>query len=40
MDKKVKIYYLLSEEGRKNSLILGGNGKEEQMIEMELTDRI
>lgn len=35
--KKVKIKYLLSEEGRKKSLLSGGDGKAEQVIEAPLT---
>lgn len=40
MDKKVMIKYLLSEEGRKNSLLLGGDGYEVQVIEVEVSERI
>lgn len=35
--KKVRIEYLLSEEGRKKSLLSGGDGKAEQVIEAPLT---
>jgi len=35
--KKVRIEYLLSEEGRKKSLLAGGDGKAEQVIEAPLT---
>ncbi|WP_160691655.1 hypothetical protein [Clostridium sp. C2-6-12] len=38
--KKVIIKYLLSEEGRKNSILLGGNGREVQEIEVEVSERI
>lgn len=38
--KKVIIKYLLSEEGRKNSILLGGNGQEVQEIEIEVSERI
>ena len=35
--KKVRIEYLLNEEGRKKSLLSGGDGKAEQVIEAPLT---
>ncbi len=38
--KKVIIKYLLSEEGRKNSILLGENGQEVQVIEVEVSERI
>ena len=38
--KKVIIKYLLSEEGRKNSILLGGNGQGVQKIEVEISERI
>lgn len=40
MEKQAKIYYLLSEEGRKKSLLQGGNGKELQEIETIITEDI
>lgn len=36
--KKCNVYYLLSEEGRKKSLLSGGNGKKLQVIEADLTE--
>lgn len=39
-EKKARIQYLLSEEGRKKSLIAGGDGKELQVIETEATPEI
>lgn len=38
--KKVIIKYLLSEEGRKNSILLKGKGQELQEIEVEVSERI
>lgn len=35
--KKVRIEYLLSEAGRKKSLLAGGDGKAKQVIEADLT---
>jgi hypothetical protein len=40
MEKKAHIEYLLSEAGRKASLLAGGNGQEHQVIEAELTPEI
>jgi len=37
---KAKIYYLLSEAGRKDSLLKGGDGREIQMIEADITPEI
>lgn len=37
---KAKIFYLLSEAGRKDSILKGGNGKELQIIEAEITPEI
>ena len=38
--KKVKIKYLLSEEGRKKSLLAGGDGKEKQVVEADITPEV
>lgn len=38
--KKARIEYLLSEEGRKKSLLAGGDGKERQVIETDITPEI
>ncbi len=40
MSKKVRIEYLLSEEGRKKSLLAGGDGKRIQIIEADLSPEI
>lgn len=40
MTKMAKIYYLLNEEGRKKSLLSGGDGKEVQVIETEINEKI
>lgn len=37
---KAKVIYLLSEAGKKNSLIKGGDGREKQVIEIEATPEI
>lgn len=37
MEKKVRIEYLLSEAGRKKSLISGGDGKGKQAVDVDLT---
>lgn len=38
--KTAKIYYLLSEAGRKQSLLQGGDGREEQVIEASTTPQL
>ena len=38
--KKVRIKYLLSEEGRKKSLLAGGDGKEKQVVEADITPEV
>jgi len=40
MGKMAKVHYLLSEEGRKKSLLFGGDGKELQTIEVDATPEI
>lgn len=40
MKKKVRIEYLLNETGRKKSLLEGGDGKELQIIEADITPEI
>lgn len=40
MEKKATIKYLLSEEGRKNSLLNGGDGKMQQVLEIEISERV
>ena len=38
--KKVRIKYLLSEEGRKKSLLAGGDGKAEQVADADITPEV
>jgi hypothetical protein len=38
--KTAKVYYLLSEAGRKQSLLQGGDGREEQVIETPVTPEL
>ncbi|NPV45246.1 MAG: hypothetical protein HPY70_14930 [Firmicutes bacterium] len=40
MEKKARLEYLLSEAGRKKSLLAGGDGKELQVLEVEVTPEI
>jgi hypothetical protein len=40
MEKKAKVEYLLSEAGRKKSLLAGGDGKQHQVIETDATAEI
>jgi hypothetical protein len=40
MTKKVRIEYLLSEAGRKKSLLTGGDGKEKQVMETDITPEL
>jgi hypothetical protein len=40
MEKKAKVEYLLSEAGRKKSLLAGGDGKELQVVEADITPEI
>ena len=40
MEKLARIEYLLNEEGRRKSLLAGGNGKEKQVIEVPVTPEI
>ncbi|ADQ05542.1 U32 family peptidase [Caldicellulosiruptor owensensis OL] len=40
LNKKARIRYLFNEEGRKKSLLSGGNGKELQEIECNATPEI
>ena len=40
MTKKAKVYYFLDEEGRKKSLLAGGNGKEVQVFETDVTEAL
>ncbi len=40
MEKIAKIHYLLSEAGRKQSLLQGGDGKEEQTVETPATPEV
>jgi len=37
MEKTMKVYYLLSEEGRKKSILAGGDGKRKQELEVPVT---
>jgi hypothetical protein len=40
MTKTAKIHYLLNEEGRKASILAGGDGKEKQILECEVTPEV
>ena len=40
MSREISITYHLSEEGRKKSLLLGGDGKKEQVIEADLSPEL
>ncbi|MEW5952608.1 MAG: hypothetical protein AB1815_02460 [Bacillota bacterium] len=40
MSKKVQIKYLLSGQGRKNSILAGGDGKELQTLEVDITPQL